>query len=517
MSNHAQKKVVLGIIFLILSLFYTVLFFNFAAPKDIIFNIAHIKSLTNILSSPINFDYWNHSGSLINLYSPWLTISMGNLFLHGNMVIGFLIFFGVITYLTVWSAYHYMHQFSQDTFEALLFSIFYTLSMNRILLVFQEQRIENYLVMIFLPMFYYGVFQIFSGRSRHWLNFTFGLAMILWTSPYVALAVVLTVIPVVFLILFNKVSHHWQYWGQLILALLKSLVLFVFLTIGFIGPLIENQLSKKIVQNHYHNFNYLAWIQKFHLSQTNLYLLLFTVALILLLLGIVFLKSPFSYKVIMLELIPLIYFSVVKINLPYDFSRLILAFRTIIDFFLILVAIRIIMLLFQESPAVVRLLIVLVAVVMMGSGNYFFAQSQQTLPLKINQKINYHKIVTNYHDQAARANNHYLINGNSQKIQFFTKGGNYWIQYYNSQVVTMDIPIQMYPGNQITVNNERTRIKRTDLNTVQLRTDPNKNIIEVHSHHTLIAFICLLLNGIGFVSLLYLFIHQKQRKNKKID
>ena len=517
MSNHAQKKVVLGIIFLLLSLFYTALFINFAAPKNLTFNIAHILSLKNIFSSPINFDYWNHSGSLINLYSPWLTVSTGNLFLHGNLVIGFFVFFGVITYLTIWSAFHYMQKFSQDTFEALLFAIFYTFSMNRLLLVFQEQRVENYLVMIFLPMVYYGTFQIFSGKSKNWLNFTFGLAMILWTSPYVAIAVVLTVIPVILLVLFNKISHHWQYWGQLSLMLLKSLLLFIFLTIGFIGPLIENQLTKKIVQAHYQNFNYVTWFQKLNLSQTNQYLILFTAGLVILLLGVIYLKSSFSYKVILLELIPLIYLSIVKFDLPYDVSRLIFAFRTIIDFFLILILVRMIMLLFQESPAVIRLLILLVAAITLGSGNYFFAQSQQTTPININQKVNYHKVVTNYHDQAATADDQYLVNGDTQKVQYFTKGGNYWIQYYNSQVVTMDIPIQMYPGNQISVNNEKTKIRRTKFNTVQLRTDPNKNIIEVHSHHTLVAFICLLLNGIGFIGLLYLFIRQKQLENKKID
>jgi hypothetical protein len=55
MSVHSWRKVVLTIIFLILSIFYGVLFYQHASfNSEMMFNVAHIKSLTNIFTSPIN-------------------------------------------------------------------------------------------------------------------------------------------------------------------------------------------------------------------------------------------------------------------------------------------------------------------------------------------------------------------------------------------------------------------------------------------------------------------------------
>jgi hypothetical protein len=113
MSSRSWRRVIIGVIFLILTIFYTSLFLNHAAvTNELIFNIAHIKSLSSIFVSPINFDYWGHTGSLINLYSPWLTILPGILFLNQNVIIGFLIIISLITYATLVSSYYYMKKFS---------------------------------------------------------------------------------------------------------------------------------------------------------------------------------------------------------------------------------------------------------------------------------------------------------------------------------------------------------------------------------------------------------------------
>lgn len=518
MSSNSWKKIILGIIFLIFSLFYVFVFFrNTAITDTMIFNIAHIKSLEDI-STLINFDYWNHSGSLLNLYSPWLTILPGALFLSQNLLAGFLLFMVVITYLTSLSAYYYMKKFSHNTFEALLFSAFYTFSLNRFFLVYQEQRLENYLVLIFLPMVYFGIYQIFSLHSKKWLTFALGLSLIIWTSPIVSLGVLLTILPMPIILFFNRQTHSVEYFKKWFLQILKSGLLTGVLTVGFWGVMLEDQVTKKLIQADYAKFNFIKWFNGMHLQLANQYLLLAIAILFVLLLLFIFWTGTFSYKIIILELIPLTYLLLFGINIKgINLSRLNLSFQMIFSLFVIVVGIRVILMLFQESPVILRLLILLVAILGLGYGNFLQAKDLQTTsPMNLHEKIDYKKYVVNYHDQAVTTNNQFLINGQSQEIQFFTKKNEYWVQYYNPKAVTMDIPVQNYAGINVTINNEKVRVKNSKRGTVQIRTQPNRNIIEIHSSYTPLGILMLAINLVGIIILIYVWVRQKRSPSKKI-
>lgn len=518
MSSHSWRRIIVGIIFLILTIFYTLLFLKHASvTNELIFNIAHIKSLSNIFISPINFDYWGHTGSLINFYSPWLTILPGLLFLNQNVIIGFVLIFALVTYLTFTSSYYYMKKFSNDTLEALLFSVIYTLSFNRFMLVFSEQRIENYLVLIFLPMVYYGAFQIFNGKFQDWLTLTLGMTLIIWTSPYMALAIILTLVPILPLMIFSRLSHHWSYWGKTLLNLIKAGLTTGILTVGYWGPLLENQWTKKLLQQKRSRFDYWAWFSKEFLTRNNWYFFLTLIILLGLVLIVIFLKSSFSYKIMILESFVIVALLVTHPQLPVDISRLMFALITIVDLFAIVVLTRVILLLFQEGPVILQLLILLLTIG--GLGYLTYSQANQLHPhnkIEIAQKIDYKSLVVNYHDQALESKNHFLIDGHSSQVQFNTKGNEYWLQYYNPQAVKMDIPIQNYAGYKVTVNNEQPKIFSSKRHTLLLQTDPNKNIIEIHAHYTVLAIISLLINLFSFIGLGYIYFSDKWKMKKKI-
>ncbi|HIY92780.1 hypothetical protein [Companilactobacillus sp. HBUAS56275] len=518
MSSRSWRRVIIGVIFLILTIFYTSLFLNHAAvTNELIFNIAHIKSLSSIFVSPINFDYWGHTGSLINLYSPWLTILPGILFLNQNVIIGFLIIISLITYATLVSSYYYMKKFSGDTLESLLFAVIYTLSFNRFWLIFGEQRIENYLVLIFLPMVYYGAFQIFNGQFQDWLTLTLGMSLIIWTSPYMALAVVLTLIPVLPLMIFSRLSHHWLYWGKTLLNLLKAALTTCLLTIGYWGPMLENQWPKKVLQQSRPQFDYWSWFDKNFLTQNNQYLFFIMIALLALVVFFIFLKSSFSYKILILESLVIAALLLIRPQFQIDTSRLIFAITSVLDFFAIMILIRVILLLFQERSAVIHLLILLVTIG--GFGYLTYNQANEFQPqrkIQFSQKIDYKNLVVNYHDQSLDSKNHFLIDGHSSQVQFNTKDNQYWLQYYNPKSVTMDIPVQNYSGNKVTVNNESVKLYKSKRGTLSLKTDPNKNIIEIHSHHTILATVFLLINLFSFIGFGYIYFSNKWRSNKKI-
>jgi len=480
-----------------------------------IFNIAHLRSLSNIFTSPINFNYWNHSGSQINLFSPWLTLFPGWLLVNINVPFGFSVYLTLITFLTFASAYFYMNRFSGDTLEALLFSVIYTFSLNRFFQVFQEQRIENYLVMIFLPMVYYGIYQFF--REKSWQTLTWGMVLVIWTAPYVAIGVLLTLLPIFGLILFSKISHSWSYWGKTELNLLITVGMTILTTIGFIGPFVFNQLSTKIIQNPIKNVDYVKWFKHFRFPVVQQYLLLGIVVLLFMLLCIVFLKSNFSYKVIMLEMIPLtaVLFSNLKLA-DFDLTRLVPALQTILDLFLVIILTRIVTMVVQEGPAVLKLLLLIVTI-----GGFSFIIYDQADQIKApktlaaSEKVDYTKFVTNYHDSASNGRSQILVNGRKTAVSFYTKSNDYWIQYYDPASADMDIPVQKYTGYQIQLNNEPVKTTISSRGTLQLRTNPGKNIIEIHTQYDWIGIVSLLINLLGFILLAYLSLKKVIWKSKR--
>lgn len=518
MSNRSWKRVILGSIFLILSIFYTVLFFQHSNfDQMMIFNIAHLKSLGNVLTSPINFNYWNHSGSQLNLFSPWLTILPGWLLVKSNVIYGFSLYLTLITFLTFVSAYFYMNKFSKDTFESLLFSVIYTFSLNRFWLIFHNQRLESYVALIFLPMIYYGVYQFF--KNKNWHNLAWGLSLLLWTSPYLTIAVVITILPIFILMIFHSETHKWRYWGKLVIDSLLVLGTVFLTTAGFIIPLIRQQWGHRVKQQPIVNINYIEWFQHFNFNQLQLGLLLGIIGLLVLLLLIIFLKSRFSYKVIMLELIPLILSLLVKFDVAeVNVSRLIPAFQAIVELFVIIILSRIIILLFQEGPSLLKLLLMVMAILTMSVAVYKQAtQIQTTKTFSSAEKINYQKFVVNYHDYAQNGQNNFLANGRKASVSYFTKSNDYWIQYYNPTSVTLDLPVQKYSGYNIQLNNETVATKISDRKTLQLQTQPGKNIIEIHSRYDWIGIVSLLGSLFGFILLSYLSLKNRRWKKKIIS
>ncbi len=517
MSNRSWKRIILGVIFLLLSIFYTAIFYRQANfGNTMVFNIANLKGLDNILTSPINFNYWNHSGSQINLFSPWLTLLPGWLLVKLNVFWGFGVYLTAITFLTFVSAYFYMNKFSHDTFEAVLFSLIYTLSFNRFNLVFHEQRLENYIALIFLPMIYYGAYLFFKNKT--WQTLTWGLVLTVWTSPYLAISVGLTLLPIYFLMIFSKRSHHWRYWGRLGLNSLIVLAFSVLATLGFIGPLINQQVGQNVQQSPIQNFDYISWFQDFNFSMMQLYLLMGIGVLLLLLLLLIFLKSRFSYKLIILEMIPIAAVVLVRWQSKgIDVSRLIMSLQTILDLFGIIIVSRIIILIFQEFPSVFKLLLLTATIA--GTSYFFYTQAIQIQPkqtFSASQKVDYTKFVLDYHDHASNGKNEFLANGKKTTVSSFTRSSDYWVQYYSPVSTTLDLPVQNYAGYNVQLNNEQVAIKKSARKTLSIETHPGKNIIEIHTRYDLIGIVSLLLNLLGFIFLSYFSLHNLRWKMKKV-
>src|SRR5699024_1372014 len=229
-----------------------------------------------------------------------------------------------------------------------------------------------------IPMVYFGAHQFFTNRS--WKYLLWGEALIVWTSPYLAVAVAMTLIVAFILMPFCRVSHSWKYLRSISINSLKVIILGILTTFGFMGPLFM-RLNSKWQQDPMKNFDYLGWFTKLQLPQMQWYLLIAMSGLLLLLILMIFLQSSFAYKVIILEMIPIVCLLILQPRLfQIDISRLIFAFQSIFDFFLIMVLCRMILLVFQESPAVLRLLILLVSIGGLGYVNYSQVKTNTSEP-----------------------------------------------------------------------------------------------------------------------------------------
>ena len=504
MPKLSGKNIILGLLFLGLSIFYSIIFLqHIDFSQTTIFNLVHLKSLGNVFTSPINFDYWNHSGSQINLFSPWLSLLPGWLLVSLNTYFGFIVYFGLITFLTLLSAYFYMNKFANNTFEALFFAVFYTFSIGRFNLIFHQQRIENYLVLIFLPMVYYGVNLFF--KNQRWQTLTWGCGLTFLTAPYMAIVVVLTILPIYFLVLFKKSTHSWKYWRKLALNSLIVLGMSVLISVGFVGPMLQVQLSRPLVQTPIKNIDYQQWFQQLNLPAVQVYLLIGIAFLLLLVVIVTFLKSRFSYKVMILEMIPLTVISLIKLpKFDLDYSRLIFSAQIILELFLIILICRIVILVFQEFPSLIKLILMVVTI-----GAMIFltinqaAQIHPQTNLTAAQNFDYQKFVVNYHDQAANGRNIVLVDHEPVKVSYHTKPNNYWLQYYGTGTSILDLPIQNYDAFNVQLNNEAVKVFKSARQTVSLKTQPNKNIIEIQSGYNVVGIVSLLISLLGFLGLSY--------------
>ena len=127
MSSKAWKRTILGTTFILISIIYTAMLSVYGKVSwNLIFDVQRINSLNNIIVSPTNFNFWGHNGSQVNLFVPWVTsIVFWPLFQIESPLLGYLLSFGLITLMTMLSAYYFIFKLSDDTLQSFIFAMIY--------------------------------------------------------------------------------------------------------------------------------------------------------------------------------------------------------------------------------------------------------------------------------------------------------------------------------------------------------------------------------------------------------
>lgn len=547
MSNKALKRTILGTIFLVLSILYTVLFSPHATIRlldsyDMLFHLNRVNSLGNILVSPVNFNYWDHVGNFTSVFYPWFTLSPGYLIFKmvSDPIISFLIFLTLITFLTFISSYYFMAKFSKDTLQAFLFSILYTLSFFRVASVFYRVGLAEYISYIFIPLIFYAFAEILSGNFNKWPLFATGLTLTVLTHPLTAFITVIMLIPLVILVIFSKVSHSFRYWGQLIWAGVQSIILVIVASSGFILPMIEQK--RALATNRPALLGLAQMAQKpMDLFNNALHTdvrsySIGIISLLTIVLIVIFIwKDKFSYRLVAIEGLLALVLSTnlfpwhLVQNTFFNLMQFPWRFLNMVTFFFAIYLSHILAKLMKNRSSLTKLSVLVLMTVACGSQVYLSGMkvNSQPSPFATVTSKNADQKIKSFHQEdyypvqslpySDEIKSHkFVINDKKVKVPFETTANTYSIKYYSKNAVKMDIPVLFYKGIKVSINNEVVSPKISERGTVEIKTAQGQNNIQIQYYYTKIARVSMAVSVVGFIILIWLLFNNGHWSFRKL-
>lgn len=244
-----NKNQIIDIIFMLfLSFAYVIpLFMSMGiyhrVNQDTYFHLSRIIGLDNVWSSPVNFNNFDHHGTMMNIFYPWLTLYPAFLFykMMGNLVLSYNIYYFFITFLTMVVSYFSMKQIKNNRYISLLFSIIYTFSAYRAIDIFHRASLGEAVALTFLPLILMGCYEIYIRDYQKWYWLSIGMTLVVYTH--------LLSVAMVSVFIGGTLFLSFYFWDQKIarlLSLLKATVLTFFLSAGFLIPFIQQSRAQEL-------------------------------------------------------------------------------------------------------------------------------------------------------------------------------------------------------------------------------------------------------------------------------
>lgn len=212
--------------------------------QDLLFHLTRTIGMSNVLSSPVNFLNYAGHGTMANTFYPWLFLfPLFILYkLTGSIVIGYKLFFLIVTFVTMIIAYFSVHSITKNRNSAFLFSVLYSFSLYRTTDLYYRSSFGEVLAMSFLPLVVFGFYQVIFGDYKKWYWLTLSVSALLYTHLLSATVMVIMLL-LAFISSVSKINHLKQRLQSLIL----SGTFFILIALGFIVPFIirshQNSLS----------------------------------------------------------------------------------------------------------------------------------------------------------------------------------------------------------------------------------------------------------------------------------
>lgn len=232
--------------FVILSFCYLFIFANgkgqtiIKADIDGQFHFSRMMSLENIWNSPVNFEYFNHTGQIVNLMYPWVILYPMYLLvkLTGNIVLGYYIYFLIMTFICLELTYWCMKKMKVSQMAAIISAVLYAFSVCRTSDIYYRIAVGEAIGMTFFPLVLLGIYQIFYEDKPKWYTLVMGMTLLVYSH---IISVVLAILLVGVFFIINLIRKKVD--QKRIIALLKATGMTLILSLGFFIPMLQMLFS----------------------------------------------------------------------------------------------------------------------------------------------------------------------------------------------------------------------------------------------------------------------------------
>lgn len=245
-KEQRRNQLVRIAFFVILSFCYLFIFVNgkgqpiIKADIDGQFHFSRMMSLENIWNSPVNFEYFNHTGQIVNLMYPWAILYPMYLLvkLTGNIVLGYYIYFLIMTFICLELTYWCVKKMKVSQMAAIISAVLYAFSVCRTSDIYYRIAVGEAIGMTFFPLVLLGIYQIFYEDKPKWHTLVTGMTLLVYSH---IISVVLAILLVGVFFIINLIRKKVD--QKRIIALLKATGMTLILSLGFFIPMLQMLFS----------------------------------------------------------------------------------------------------------------------------------------------------------------------------------------------------------------------------------------------------------------------------------
>lgn len=140
--------------------------------QDTAFHLSRISGLSNVFSSPVNYNNFGGNGTAMNLFYPWLTLYPAYLLLSltGNLIMAYNLYYLFLTFITMVIAYFCMFKIKKNYFTAFTFSIIFSYASYRSTDIFFRSSLGEAVALAFLPLVFLITYMKLDSFMYHSLK-----------------------------------------------------------------------------------------------------------------------------------------------------------------------------------------------------------------------------------------------------------------------------------------------------------------------------------------------------------
>lgn len=223
--------------------------------NDAPFHLARALSLSNVFQSPVNFDYFNHTGIPISTCYPWLFLYPLYIIyqLTHQLTLSFYLYFLLVTWATLLTMFYCCKKITHSTRISIMISILYTFATYRISDIYYRHAFGEVIAYTFFPIVLLGIYYVFYQQNKKWMTLAVGMTALAY-SHILSLLMGIFLIVGFFIIRFIQRKINWQ----CITSVMKAAIVSFFASFATIVPILFYSHATKMHMPNLHLLKYEA-------------------------------------------------------------------------------------------------------------------------------------------------------------------------------------------------------------------------------------------------------------------